>query len=249
MPSKTPKRYWLTFLWILPAFIWSVMLVFFLWLFWGKRLFFVRRVLCMDFKPKSWPCRSWYRVKREGKPIENRTELWDTHGRWLTWGGTTFVGAMILGPGRAGKDYKVIDTEVEDHEHKHIEQAEAAQAVAMAYAVAIALRTEDYWLAGIIWATGAPVYYLASVFQAFMRGEDPYRGSHLEERAYLEGELRNLQAVNNNLVDRCRQAYCKTENAVENLNKMEQQNAKLESDNERLRREAIALNTAINNYY
>lgn len=148
----------------------------------------------MDFKPRSWPCRSWYRVKVDGKPVLNRQEDWNSKGKWRTWGGTTFVGAMILGPGRAGDDYKTIDTETERHEHDHIEQASAAQIASMAYGAAIVLRTDDYYLAGIVWATGFLVYYLASMFQAFVRGEDPYRGNHLEERAYLAGRVKELEA-------------------------------------------------------
>lgn len=200
MPSKRPARYWSTSLWILPAFFGSAIAVTFLWLFWGKRLFWVDRVLCMDFKPSSWPCRSWYRIKRDGKPVFNPPEQWNKFGKWRTWGGTTFVGAMILGPGRAGDDYKTIDTETESHEHKHIEQAAAAQIASMAYGIAIVLRTGDYYLAGIVWATGALVYYLASMIQAYIGGEDPYRGSHLEERAYLAGEVDGLVEDNDILV-------------------------------------------------
>ena len=199
MSNKRPKRYWLTFLWILPAFLGSALVVVLSWLFWGKRLFFVDRVLCMDFKPNSWPCRSWYRIKIDGKYVLNPQRLWGKFGKWRTWGGTTFVGAMILGPGRAGDDYKAIDTDVESHEHKHIEQFAAAQIASMIYGIAIYARTGDHYLFAVVWATGALVYYLASMLQAFVGGKDPYRGNHLEERAYLDEKIKDLINENQSL--------------------------------------------------
>lgn len=189
---KRPKRYWFTLLWVLPAALVSWVAVLFLWLLWGTKLHWMEGLWC-EFKPHSWPCRSWYRAKRDGKPMRKRQELWREFGEWVTWAGTTFVWGGILAPGKAG-DLAVIDTDTEYHEHIHIEQGEVAQVVSTVYAAFNLWR--DFSVDGaidslIMWSTGAVVAYVSAAFQAWMRGETAYRENTMEESAYAQTAQRN----------------------------------------------------------
>jgi hypothetical protein len=108
------------------------------------------------------------------------------------WGGTTFVWGGILAPGRAG-DTEVLDTRTEFHEHVHAEQAEAAQLASFVYGLTIVVINPN--LGGaihglVVWTSGAAVVYGCSMLQSWFRGEEPYRGNHLEEAAYGLTRLR-----------------------------------------------------------
>jgi len=171
---RRPKRYWLTLLWVLPAALVSWVVVLWCWLWWGTRLHWCEGLWC-EFKPTSWPMRTWYR----------------------RWGGTTFVWGGILAPGRAG-ELGVIDTQTEIHEHIHLEQAEAAQLASFIYGLSVLLmwRTTEAAIYGlVIWVGGAAFIYCCTMLQAWFRGEEPYRGNHLEEAAYGLTRLRRKEKI------------------------------------------------------
>jgi hypothetical protein len=132
-----------------------------LWALWGTRLHWCEG-LWFEFKPGSWPMRTWYKK----------------------WGGTTFGHGGPLRPGGAGG--AGIDTAIEKHEHVHVEQYEASMLASFLIAIAVAI-TGSFALACSIWVSGGFLYYMCSIIQALLRGENPYTGSHLEESAYSQG--------------------------------------------------------------
>jgi hypothetical protein len=60
--------------------------------------------------------------------------------------------------------------------------------------VAVGQSTASYWLAGVVWLTGYIQMGVANWTTAWLRGEDPYRGSHHEEAAYaIEDDYREVR--------------------------------------------------------
>ena len=207
------KRHWVlygvSFGW--DSFGWLGVLL--IWLLWGKGLRWERRpglddavrpypggwCLACDLKPDSWPTRSWYRHKSfnpktgEKEPAENPKSMWERYGRWRTGGGTTISPhAIFYGPGRIDLSEW---SPLRFHEHEHSEQGEAAmlRGLAVAIVVAVVLLALGHpqaalWTGLALWITG---YWRmgASHVTAWLRGEDPYRGSHIEEAAYDAAKL------------------------------------------------------------
>lgn len=164
--KKLPKRYWLTTIWVLPAFLISTIIVLFLWLFWGTKLHWLRG-LWFELKENSWPHRTWYK----------------------NWGGTTFVWGGFYAPGRAG-DLSKVDTKIERHEHTHIEQGEMAQLMGLIIAIVVffSFWSVNLWQRGLfigflIWTSSALLHYVCGGIQAVMNGEKFYRGNLSEESA------------------------------------------------------------------
>ena len=160
MVPKT-KRYYLVLIATLPAdlFAWSVVL--FVWALWGHKLHFLGLVLQTEFKPDSWPMRTWYK----------------------NWGGSNFGHGAIYRPGRTGGDG--MDTRTEVHEHFHGEQVEASMVFTQLIGLYAYFVIGAHWghcLA--LWCSGIFVPYLCASFVAWVRGEEFYRGNVNEEGAY-----------------------------------------------------------------
>jgi hypothetical protein len=131
--------------------------------------------LTCEMKPGSWPVskgrwpKGWYLRKYPD-------------GSVVSWGGTTLGHAIFYGSEkRAAKG--AIWKPVQVHEHVHVEQYEASMLRAFLVAIPVAAMGL-YWLAFIIWITGYFQMGIANWATAWLRGEDPYRGSHHEEAAY-----------------------------------------------------------------
>lgn len=162
--SKRPGRYWLTYLYTGPWDILMWLVVLFVRLAWGRKLHWQDGLWC-ELKENSWPARTWFR-------------------KWagVTLGHAGFYNYQVSGgPG--------IDTRCEIHEHTHVEQYEAAMLGGLFISVIILvvlllMGQVPCWPLHLgIWLLSSKVSYGASVAQAWIRGEDGYRGSHLEEAA------------------------------------------------------------------
>lgn len=161
-----PKRWLLTFLWTIPADLIAWTFILFVRLFFGARLTWIDG-LWVELSKDSFPERTWGR-------------------RWL---GFTVAHGGILAAGRAGGPGA--DTDTEKHELVHVEQFEARMLSGFVLGLfcAITFLVEGCREAALIsaltvWLASWPLGYAASLAQAHLRGEDPYRGSHLEEAAY-----------------------------------------------------------------
>ena len=166
--KKRPKRYLLTYLWTFPWDILSWLAVLFLWLLWGTKLHWLEG-LWFELKEKSWPMRTWYKG----------------------WNGTCFGHGGFYAPGVSGGEG--VDTATEYHERIHSEQYEAAMLVSLIFGVVagFVLWSLQYpevalWTGGIMWIVGGLLHTCAAFFQAWIRGENPYRGSTNEESAYSQ---------------------------------------------------------------
>lgn len=144
-------------------------------------------VLACTIRPGSWPVDpsarwpgGWYLIKTQ------RQEK--SHPR--TWGGTTFGHGMIIGPGRSTPGEW---TALEEHEiGVHVEQFEGAMLHGFLVGLAVALvgqSSASLVLGLIIWGTSWLQFLAANWTTAWLRGEDPYRGSAHEEAAYAIDEL------------------------------------------------------------
>lgn len=166
--KKKPGRYFWVFAWCFPGDIISWLIVLGSWAFWGTKLHWLGG-LWFEFKENSWPMRTWYR----------------------RWAGTSFGHGGWYAPGRSGSTG--IDTDVEAHEHVHSEQYEMSMLFGFISALAVfvyhfaAYGTFIVWLPLAIWTFSGVLLYQCSLATAYMRGEDPYRGSTLEEAAYSLG--------------------------------------------------------------
>jgi len=111
-----------------------------------------------------------------------------------TWGGTTLGHGVFYGPGRSSPG---IWTPLEEHEiGVHVEQFEAAMFRGMVTGSVIALvgQSSAFLVAGlVVWVTASLQEFAANWTTAWLRGEDPYRGSAHEEAAYAIDELYEQQ--------------------------------------------------------
>jgi len=125
----------------------------------------------------------------DGWWIELDRKSWFVRTFYQGWGGTT------LGHGGWYREGKTkgpeIDTGIERHEHVHVEQFEASMLDSFITGVFVFLSCFFYectilgiWIGGIIWLTGYLRMALSRWIQAWIRGEDMYRGSAHEEAAY-----------------------------------------------------------------
>lgn len=156
-----PPYYYLTYLWCI-----GVDLFFWFWIgivlhaLWGTKRHWVAGCLCLEFKPNSWPTRTWYR----------------------TWLGTTFGHTIIYAPEKSGVP-GIVDTYSEQHEHIHVHQYEVLQLLS-AILTATVLSTGFEWTKLLILFLGSGFGYLAGMVQALIRGESPYWDNIFEEAAY-----------------------------------------------------------------
>lgn len=185
---------------------WPVVLLF--RLFWGENLRWEAPPdaketgagpgLWCDLKPDSWPTRSWYRSKINGKLVERSEGLRKVLGRWHTWGATTLGHGGFYGPGASKQFVRNILTEAwvvtEEHENVHVEQFEASmvRSFLVATVVSIELLALGHPIAALVtflvlWWLGYLLMVVSNWLTAWLRGEDPYRGSLHEEAAYRAG--------------------------------------------------------------
>jgi hypothetical protein len=103
-----------------------------------------------------------------------RAGTWPTQTWYSKWMGTCFGHSIMLAPSA--------DAKIVKHELRHVEQAEASSAVGLF--LTLALGWPVGWPALCLWALLPLLGYLGGMLTAVLRGEDPYRGNHLEEAAY-----------------------------------------------------------------
>lgn len=97
-------------------------------------------------------------------------------------------GAMTIAPHvivyRKGRRLPRGWSRLQDHEHSHSEQYEAAGLIGSLVGLCAFLGAVAPWLGVVAWV-GVPWADMGAGFVvAWLRGEDPYRGSHNEEAAY-----------------------------------------------------------------
>jgi len=97
-------------------------------------------------------------------------------------------GAMTLAPHvivyRRGRRLPSGWSRIQAHEHRHGEQYEAAGLASSCVSLWGFLGAVEGWLALAVWVCGPWLYMGCGYAVAWLRGEDPYRGSHNEEAAY-----------------------------------------------------------------
>jgi hypothetical protein len=167
---KRPNRYLLTYIWTIAFDLLMWLLVLIVWLFSGTKLHWCDGLWC-EVKRGSFLAKTWA----------------------VKWAGLTLGHGGIYGPDRSGGDG--LDTKVELHEHVHVEQYEAAMLASQVIGIAAYFAGAAWWMCLAIWLLGGAWAYGAALVQAWLRGEEPYRGSHLEESAYAQ-----------TLEDSCREA-------------------------------------------
>lgn len=176
-----PWRRIFTYLVSLPNdLLWGWPTVLLVWLFWGEHLRWEEDALVCELKKGSWPTRSWYRHKVKGSYVHR------ADGTWKTWGGTTFGHAIFYGPGRQLGGTREHWHQVQRHEHVHVEQCEVSMLQSFAVALVAWIAGVPWWGALAFWTAGYLMMGAAGWVTAWLRGEDPYRGSTHEESAYAQ---------------------------------------------------------------
>lgn len=85
---------------------------------------------------------------------------------------------------RTGRHFRQGWSVLQEHEHQHCEQYELACFAGTTIAlIALALGV-PWFVAFALWAPAPWLYMLAGFVVAWLRGEDPYKGSSNEESAY-----------------------------------------------------------------
>ena len=195
------KRHIVLYLMALPwnlTICWPAVLL--IRLFWGKNLRWEKDPskdsgdgysLWTDLRPGSWPSRSWYTYKTDGKKTPNPMHLVEKFGPYRTWGGTTLGHGGFYGPGQVTGEW----SRLQEHEHIHVEQYEAAMfrsfftstvwlivVLALGHPTAAFITWLVMWWGGYLWMG------VANWTTAVLRGEPAYRGSHHEESAYAQDD-------------------------------------------------------------
>lgn len=85
---------------------------------------------------------------------------------------------------RSGRHYGQGWSMLQDHEHQHCEQYEGASVLSFVLACIAYVFTCHPLAAFLLWSLGPWLSMLAGYAVAWLRGEDPYRGSINEESAY-----------------------------------------------------------------
>jgi hypothetical protein len=185
------------FLFTLPWDLLTWLVILFMWACWGEDLRFEKEetqgspVLTTSLKPNSWPARTWYTYKVDGKKVEINTKLQERFGKYRTWGGTTLgPHAIFYGPGWREKTGWGL---LQEHEHRHSEQGEAYMLSGLFFALPVFIHSMLYhnnlWIMALVMWTLGYVSMISNFFIAALRGEKLYRGSHHEEAAYEHTSL------------------------------------------------------------
>jgi hypothetical protein len=106
---------------------------------------------------------------------------------YAEWGGTTLGHGGFYRNGTFTQGW----SQIQEHEHVHVEQLEAASLYGLfvAIAVFVVLMALGHFTVGpifgvLLWWLSILLSTGAAMATAWLRGEDPYRGSHTEEAAY-----------------------------------------------------------------
>ena len=165
---RRPVRWLLTFLWTFPADIVAWLAILVIAALFGCRLRWLDGIW-VELREGSLPDKTW------GK----------------SWLGITLAHGGILASGRAGGPGP--DTRTERHELVHVEQFESRMFSGFILGLLCAVSflvdgctTAAILSAAFVWLLSWPVGYAASLGQAYLRGEDPYSGSEMEESAYAQ---------------------------------------------------------------
>lgn len=158
------RKYFITYLW---TFTWDIivwLIVMMTWFFFGTKL--------------HWQNGLWCELKR-GSVV---SRIWKCSGVTLGHGG-------IYNYGCSGGDG--VDTKTERHELIHVEQYEVSMLVS--FVAGNFIFWSDVSLASLtigsmFWTLGWGIVYGASMLQAWLRGENYYRGNIMEESAYSQAE-------------------------------------------------------------
>ena len=125
---------------------------------WGRDLSWHSGVLVVRLAPDSWPL----------NPSKK-------HGGWYAkWAGTSFGHGIML--------HDTASDVALRHELRHTKQTDSNTVAGLLLAIPVAF--ESWWMAAIVWVTMPICAYVGAMLIAWLRGEDPYRGNHLEEAAY-----------------------------------------------------------------
>jgi len=158
---KRPRRYILTYLWTMPFDLLMWIFVLFVRGICGTKLHWQEGLWC-ELRKGSFLAKKWA----------------------IDWAGVTLGHGGIYAPGYSGGPG--IDTVCERHEHIHVEQYEAAMLAAFVFSITAVAAGADWRVCLMAWLLGGAIIYMASLIQAWLRGEKPYEGSHLEEAAYSQ---------------------------------------------------------------
>lgn len=157
---------WILYVASFPADVICWLIILTMWLCFGHQLQWKHGVLTFELKRDSWPQRTWY----------------------AGWGGTTFGHGIMFAVDHLDWDPIWL------HELVHVEQFEAeCLQNTIFFAICTLL---GFWWVGLIWWAGAPLLgVLAGYTTAWLRGEEFYMGSHLEEaaRAVATCRKRNIE--------------------------------------------------------
>ena len=134
---------------------WSLVLI--LWALWGTKLHWEKGVLVAEYKPESWPVRTWYK----------------------TWRGTTYGHAVMLHPAHTDATIK--------HELVHVEQCEVTALFSLIWGSVFMAHSRSLYGLCVVLAflvANTFTYALMAMLTAVLRGESAYWGSIQEEAAY-----------------------------------------------------------------
>lgn len=140
-----------------PSDILAWLIILFLRMMWGNRLYWEKGVLVTTFKAESWPVRTWYK----------------------NWGGTTFGHAILLSPFASPTTFS--------HELVHVEQCEVTALFSILWVIVFLTHNTNLHnliTAICLMCLNTLIYALLAMLTAFLRGESAYRGSVQEEAAY-----------------------------------------------------------------
>lgn len=162
---RKPARWLLTFFWTFPADAVAWVAILIIRILYGAKL--------------TWLDGLWVELRRGSLPDQ-------TWGR--KWIGVSLAHGGVLAAGRAGSS-----ASAKRHELVHVEQFEARMfagfimgLVCMVSFLVDGCHDAAIASAVLVWLLAWPVGYAASMGQAYLRGEDPYRGNELEESAYAQ---------------------------------------------------------------
>lgn len=173
------SRKWLIYFVCAPLIVVTWPVMFIMWLLWGQKLFFDVGPW-FEFKPQSWPARTWYRLKVDGEYIPLPGEAWAVYGKWFTWGATALGLGGFIGPGRTSEHLMT-------HELVHVDQYIVGCIMGAVIGALLLVFCGDAFVALSAWSSVAYIYFLASFALAWIRGAntllDIYHDSLHEESA------------------------------------------------------------------
>lgn len=127
---------------------------------WGRRLFWYKGALFTVIKDDSWP--------------RNKNKFWG--GWYAKWGGTCLTShAIMLSEGG-------MNTRVVEHELQHSRQ-QVVRGLAFLIPSIFVMIFWSWWFGLLIWGFGGLLISIASFFESWSNGGDPYRDNVQEQHA------------------------------------------------------------------